>query len=193
MTRDFDDDNFSLLPRDSSGPKKQSALDRFDFGVKEEPEEGRFSVLQNSGSSNNYAPVEIGSGANKRKLPATATGKTTSQLGKNANAGQMDSSTKELDVAGEDYQKAYLRKQRESAAHAQNKSESDRKQQEKAAADRTARQNEDALRARARDLRQQIQRWQGEISMNNYDEMHINGQIATLEQQLNAIDPRYWG
>lgn len=93
-------------------------------------------------------------------------------------------------ITSDNYRHMYLESQREAAA--ERLQTNDKKQAEKDARAQAEKQKQDEQRYRARDLQDQLSFWRQQIGQGLYDEGTVNGMIAQLESELNAIPPHLW-
>ena len=146
----------------------------------DEAGKGKFEVIMTTRKSVDGALPDIKS---------TAAGKGFAGMGSTAPATPNSAGRA---VSGEDYTKAYLRRQ-QAQAQAQNGTaspaeEATAKAQEK----RKKEEQETLLRARARDLQAQIRWWESQRETGQYDEGHLRGMISSLQSQLGSIPAQYW-
>lgn len=210
--------NADLMPRELSEIRKPEKIRDFGYHSPQgEPEPGRFSVInvhatigQKKISLKDDKPaVETKTGPSRMGIPASAKqSKTTGKPPFHSSLSQAKkaspssskitrtkdaaSTTKKATVDASNYRAKYFQKKRELENLAVGKRKSPQELQREAAERKRLEDAEVFLRTRARELIALIQKWRGEFGMGGYEADHIRGMIAMYEQELNAIDPRYW-
>ena len=199
--------NASLMPTELSEIRKPEKIRAFDYGAREEEETGRFSILHAStppksakqenakgpstSKTNAKDPQKMGG-----KPTAGTTKKSTAQLSgsaKMAAAKKASGATASSSSSAKNYRAEYLKRKREREEFELAKRPTLKQQQEKLAEQRRLQEQETLTRVRARELMEQIRFWRQKFGTGEYESNHIRGVIASLEQELNGIDARYWG
>ncbi|MDD3182396.1 MAG: hypothetical protein PHD48_06305 [Alphaproteobacteria bacterium] len=191
--------NETLITKDSPTACRPASEHHQGPGYDGLPANERFSVMPSTGKATHaeqmYKRPKSGRSANiagqsssSLSAPSAASQTTSLQF---SGTGQNSKPIYDNErVTSENYTKIYLQRQRE-----QEKLACEQKSMQSRMAHPAAqkqRDEETTLRVRARDLIAQIQWWRSQFGLTDHEPHYISGMISSLEQELHAIDPRYW-
>lgn len=184
------DPNRDLLPHETDKTRQSHGTSSYNApSTRLDGEDRGFSVIMNTKSPTK--PFEKGRTGASTSSGGQRTSRSTSEMRfPLSGSGGSRSSAFDEDMNSDNYQKLYERRQRELAAQKQEEAARERKQRE--AQGKKKADQETALRLRARQLFDEIQFWRGQYAMGLHDPTYINAMIATLQTEMNGIDPRYW-
>ena len=206
--------NDRLITRELSSLRKLKETQYRDTGHQNPLENNRFSVI---GSTKDFSRIKNSKKAKEDKekqekidalnaekitgaasVPTFKSKKSTAAMqfalkkkeGDKKSTGKNDGFDR---MNAENYRSVYLRRKRTQweATHVGGKMTPEQMKL-KLAAEKREQERETFLRVRARDLLTEIYWWRSQYGMGVYENYYVSGQIAALEQEVNAIDVRYW-
>lgn len=191
------DTNECLISKDSRGFDAAKFERRHDTGHSD-PTIDRYSVLPSTvvyTHAQKKRPTKgtqrlPTSGNQSDGMPSLRSSRSTTSLKYHVKDGTSASTADSRGMTTENYCKVYQQRQRtrERLAQARKTMHSC----DSTLITRNQKEEETNLRVQARFLSDQIRWWQGQFGHNDHEPHYISGMISSLEQQLNAIDARYW-